>query len=191
MEETGKSCLLAAPPPVPSTHCFPFQYAQSLQRSIKRSTVDQHENYRRCIKLFSEVKCNVDLLIVCCDMHESFKKDSYPLEWICKVYTENIKSGEIENVKEVLKRDIREYVEALYVLNPKSILGLITKGMHHYESGEYFEALDIFTAVNEVKPNWATCLRMLVQIYMKFRAFQLAERCYRDLNGKTTMFGSR
>lgn len=155
-----------------------------MQRSIKRSHVDQHENYRRCIKYFSELKCNVELLTVCCDMFDSFKNDAYPLEWICKVYTENMKSKEIPNIKEVLKKDIREYVEALYALNPKSILGLITKGMHHFDSGEYFEALDVFTAVNEIKPNWSTCLRMLTQVYQKFRAFDLAEKSARDLNGE-------
>lgn len=117
-------------------------------------------------------------------MFASFKNDSYPLEWICKVYTENMKTKEIKNIKDVLKRDIREYVEALYQLNPKSILGLITKGLHHFDNGEYFEALDIFTAVNEIKPNWATCLRMLVQVYVKFRASQMAERFYKELNGE-------
>lgn len=161
-----------------------LQYAESLRRSIKRSNVDQHENYRKCIRLFSELKCNVELLAVCCDMYEQFKKDAYPLEWICKVYTENMKTKEIENIKEVLRKDIREYVEALYVLNPKSILGLITKGMHHFDSGEYLEALDIFTAVNEIKPNWSTCLRMLAQVYIKFRSYELAEKCYRDLGGE-------
>lgn len=95
-----------------------------------------------------------------------------------------MKTKEIENIKDVLKKDIREYVEALYTLNPKSILGLITKGMHHYDSGEYFEALDIFTAVNEIKPNWTTCLRMLVQVYMKFRAYEMAEKCLQLMNGE-------
>lgn len=115
-------------------------------------------------------------------MFDSFKNDSYPLEWICKIYTENMKTKEIPNIKEVLKKDIREYIEALYNLNPKSILGLITKGIHHFNSGEFFEALDIFTAVNEIKPNWTTCLRMLVQVYQKFRAFELAEKYHRDIN---------
>lgn len=123
------------------------------------------------------------MLNVCCEMYETFKKDPYPLEWICKVYTENMKTKEIPNIKEVLKKDICEYVDALYTMNPKSILGLITKGMHHFDSGELFEALDIFTAVNEIKPNWSTCLRMLVQIYQKFRAYALAEKSCRELDG--------
>lgn len=117
-------------------------------------------------------------------MFESFKKDSYPLEWICKIYTENMKTKEIPSIKDVLKRDIRDYVESLYVLNPKSILGLITKGIAHFDNGEFFEALDIFLGVNEMKPKWNTCLRMLVQIYEKFRSYDLAEKCYREMSGE-------
>ena len=115
-------------------------------------------------------------------MFEAFKNDSYPLEWICKVFTENMRTKEIPDMKKLLRKDIKDYVDALYKMNPKSILGLITKGMHHVDAGEFFEALDIFNIVNEMKPNLATCLRALVQVHRKFRCFQLAEKCYKEMN---------
>lgn len=115
-------------------------------------------------------------------MAESFKNDPFPLEWICKIFIENMKTKAIPNVKEVLQKDIKEYIETLYQLNPKSILGLITKGVHHFNEGEFFEAVDIFTAVNEIKPKWNTCLKMLVQVYQKFRAYSLAEKHHREMN---------
>lgn len=132
----------------------------------------------------ADVKAHDEVLAVCCNMHESFKNDPYPLEWICKIYIENMKTKSIADIKAVMRKDIREYIEILYKLNPKSILGLITKGMHHYDNGQYFEALDIFAAVNEIKPNWATCLKMLIRAYEQFRAHELAEQYFRMMNCK-------
>lgn len=118
-----------------------------------------------------------------------------PLEWICKVYIEN----ESFAISENLKSNFGIYVERLLELNPSSVLGLMASGLVKFAIGDLPAAREILTkgkknfseifpsffnlkfSVNNLQPNWSTCLRKLVAIHQKLRSHLLAELVLRQL----------
>lgn len=111
------------------------------------------------------------------EMAAIYPKSPIPLEWICKVYIEN----ENFNINEHLKSNFGIYVERLLELNASSILGLMASSMIKFAIGDLPLARELLMKVNELQPNWTPCLRRLVLIHQRLRAFLLAELVLRQL----------
>jgi glycerol-3-phosphate dehydrogenase len=76
-------------------------------------------------------------------MHSLYPKSELPLEWICKVYSEQIAQGVI--VLDVSEDNIGEYYKKLEVLNSESSMVLLAKGAELFKNKSFVEACDALT----------------------------------------------
>lgn len=70
-------------------------------------------------------------------MAVAFIKDPYPLEWICKLWVENVAEG--RDVR-VMKDSINQYVVALEALSPTASSVSMATGAIHYCNSDLIKA---------------------------------------------------
>lgn len=139
--------------------------------------IDIYQNY---FKLLHEKQRLEQLIKSAEDMTAIYSNNVIPLEWICKVYIDNENNSSFK-INEVLKSNFGIYVEHLLEINSSSVLGLTASALVKFAIGDLAGSRDILLKVNQLQPNWSTCLRKLATIHKRFRAFLLAELVYRKL----------
>lgn len=97
------------------------------------------ERYHKLIPLLHKNQKYSELLFHASNMVEMYTKDTFPLEWICKIYSE------VDELKtnEVLIHDISHYINLLLEMNPKSSIGLLAKAVKLFRENEFEESRDI------------------------------------------------
>lgn len=151
-----------------------FQLETSLGIVIKESTSeDIEEYYQKYLRLLYKNKKFTLLLEEARKMHVLYPKSVAALEWICKVYSEQIAQGvEVLDVSESI---IEEYYKELQVLNPASSMVLLAKGAVLFRKESFIESRDAltqgtvyFVKIFQLNPNmlrcWATFLDLLIYL---------------------------
>uniref|UniRef100_A0A2M4CZT0 Putative tpr repeat-containing protein n=1 Tax=Anopheles darlingi TaxID=43151 RepID=A0A2M4CZT0_ANODA len=152
-----------------------------LEREINNNQdIYQHDKFRRFLKLLHSEKRYERVASISAAMHERFSNDVYPLEWICKLYTEKIVPR--ERLKELLPHAVEVYVDRALAIAPDSALVLLTKGKLLFAAGRIAEAEVVLKRANDQKPLWVACMELLAEIYFRQKAYGLAEALYRNLN---------
>lgn len=105
------------------------------------SSEDNKEYYRKYLRLLYENKKFTLLLEEARNMHSLYPQSESPLEWICKVYSEQIAQG--MKVSEVFENNIEEYYKKLEVLNSESSMVLLAKGAELFKNENFIEACDV------------------------------------------------
>ena len=121
-----------------------FQLETSLGIVIKESTLeDIEEYYKKYLRLLYKNKKFTLLLEEARKMHLLYPKSVAALEWICKVYSEQIAQGvEVLDVSESI---VEEYYKKLQVLNPASSMVLLAKGAVLFRKESFIESRDALT----------------------------------------------
>lgn len=115
-------------------------------------------------------------------MNEMYSKDSFPLEWICKIISEMETFSEAQSF---LLHPVSIYIERLLEINPNSSVGLLAKAVLLYkEENDLIAARDILLVVYEMEPTWNRCQTLLLDIYLQLRAYDSAEFIYRQMKKK-------
>jgi len=140
-----------------------FQLETSLGIVIKESTSeDIEEYYQKYLRLLYKNKKFTLLLEEARKMHVLYPKSVAALEWICKVYSEQIAQGvEVLDVSESI---IEEYYKELQVLNPASSMVLLAKGAVLFRKESFIESRDAltqgtvyFVKIFQLNPNMLRC----------------------------------
>lgn len=163
------------------------EFLECLEVGIQdKSHVYHIEIYQHFFKTLHQ-KGKLDELIKAAEeMTLIYGNNCIPLEWICKIYIEN-ESNEAFKINESLKSNFGIYVERLLELNANSILGLTASAFVKYSIGDLTTSRDILIKVNQLQPNWITCLRKLSLIHYRLRAFLLAEIVLRQMKDRSLM----
>ena len=72
-------------------------------------------------------------------MSYMYTRDTFSIEWICKVHTEVP-----EIVEKVLIKELNWYIERLLELSPSSPIGLMSQAVKCYRDGDLISARDVF-----------------------------------------------
>lgn len=159
-------------------------YEKSLEFSVRNKTVEDHlEKFKKYLKLLYKMKLIEKLAEKASDMSSDYQNQVFSLEWICKIFTENFENP-IYKIKENLKSDIFIFVDNLLNLNKKSPLGLLSKGIIEFDANNLMISRNLLEQANQIQPNWNLCLMLLGKIYLRNKAFGLAEGIYRELNSE-------
>ncbi|XP_040154801.1 tetratricopeptide repeat protein 37 [Anopheles arabiensis] len=151
-----------------------------LEREIRNDgDVYQHDKFNRYLKLLHREKRYDRLAAIAAAMHERFPNDIYPLEWICKLYSERIVPE--ETLSTVLTHSLEHYFDRALAIAPKSPTVLLAKGKLLYEAGKLSEAERYLRRANEIQPLWSACMTLLAEIYFRQKAYGLAENLYRNM----------
>jgi hypothetical protein len=138
-----------------------FQLETCLGIIVKESSPeDIEEYYKKYLRLLYKNKKLTLLLEEAGVMHSLYPKSELPLEWICKVYSEQIAQG--VKVLDVFEDNIEEYYKKLEVLNSESSLMLLAKGAELFRNKSFVEASDALTQGTECQ----------------IKIFQLQVRCF-------------
>lgn len=129
-----------------------FQLETSLGIVIKEPIFeDIEEYYKKYLRLLYKSKKFTLLLEEARKMHLLYPESVSALEWICKVYSEQIAQG--VRVLDVSENSIKEYYKKLEVLSSGSGMVLLVKGAVFFRNESFVEARDALTqgTVNLVK----------------------------------------
>ncbi|XP_039441713.1 tetratricopeptide repeat protein 37 [Culex pipiens pallens] len=138
-----------------------------------------HDKFKRYLKLLYKLKLHEKLVRKACAMHDRFRNDNYPLEWICKVYAEELIDD--CSMEKLLTKPLQQYIDAAIEIKSDSALALVASGILNYRSGEMTRAKELLRKADSVQPNWSICLKVLAEVYFREKAFGLAENIYRQL----------
>uniref|UniRef100_A0A182SEK3 Uncharacterized protein n=1 Tax=Anopheles maculatus TaxID=74869 RepID=A0A182SEK3_9DIPT len=172
------SKLVTQNPDLDSTE--PNLVSTVLDREIQNNDdVYQHDHFNRYLKLLYREKRFDRLASVAAAMHERFPNDIYPLEWICKLYSERIVPEQA--LASLLPQTLDHYLDRAVAVGPKSPTALLAKGKFLFDAGELVDAERILKRANEAQPSWSACLALLAEIYFRRKAYGLAENLYRNM----------
>uniref|UniRef100_A0A182PIB7 Tetratricopeptide repeat protein 37 n=1 Tax=Anopheles epiroticus TaxID=199890 RepID=A0A182PIB7_9DIPT len=151
-----------------------------LEQEIRNdSDVYQHDKFNRYLKLLHREKRYEQLAAIAAAMHDRFPNDIYPLEWICKLYSERIVPE--DRLSTVLVHQLELYLDRALVIAPNSPTVLLAKGKLLYEADKLSEAERYLRRANEIQPLWSACMTPLADIYFRQKAYGLAENLYRTM----------
>uniref|UniRef100_A0A182VQN4 Tetratricopeptide repeat protein 37 n=1 Tax=Anopheles minimus TaxID=112268 RepID=A0A182VQN4_9DIPT len=151
-----------------------------LEREIQNNgDVYQHDKFIRYLKLLHREKRFDRLASVAAVMHDRFPNDIYPLEWICKLYSE--RTVPEDSLTSLLTHQLEHYLDRAVTVGPNSPTALLAKGKFLFDAGQLAEAERMLKRANEAQPLWSTCLAMLGEIYFRQKAYGLAENVYRNM----------
>lgn len=107
------------------------------------SSEDIEEYYKKYLRLLYKNKKITLLLEEARNMHLLYPESELPLEWICKVYSEQTAQG--VEVSDVFEYNIEEYYRKLESLNSESSMALFAKGAELFKNKNFIEACDAVT----------------------------------------------
>ncbi|XP_046621256.1 tetratricopeptide repeat protein 37 isoform X3 [Neodiprion virginianus] len=135
------------------------------------NVTNRQEYYRKYLKILYNIGKLDALLTEAASMHKEFSDDTYPLEWICRVYSEkSILNGSCNGI------EITPFYETLQVLNADSSMAAMAKAVNLYQSANFIEARDTLNHVVFLKPNWLHPWVALAEVNLKLYCFEEAER---------------
>ncbi|XP_043287531.1 tetratricopeptide repeat protein 37 [Venturia canescens] len=146
-------------------------YEKVLSSVIKDETCkDRQEYFHRYLKVLHKTNKLEALLGVALQMYEQFPKDPNPLEWICRIYSEQT----------VLKRkckgvEIEEIYKALFALEPFSHLATFAKGIQFWCDNNMIESRDIVNRAVTLNPKLLYAWIFLGEINIKLHCWLEAE----------------
>nr|CAD7203299.1 unnamed protein product [Timema douglasi] len=124
---------------------------------------DTEEYYKKYLKLLYKHDKLSLLLEEAKRMHELYPSSSYPLEWICKVYGEEVAHGRDGWT------DVEELCDKLTAISPDSTIGAVARGALHMRRGDLVTALDLLKKAIEDGPNswcpWALLGQCQLKLY--------------------------
>uniref|UniRef100_A0A182MW67 Tetratricopeptide repeat protein 37 n=1 Tax=Anopheles culicifacies TaxID=139723 RepID=A0A182MW67_9DIPT len=151
-----------------------------LDREIQNDgDVYQHDKFIRYLKLLHREKRYDHLASVAAAMHDRFPNDIYPLEWICKLYSE--RTVPEDKLASLLTHQLEHYLDRAVTVGPNSPTALLAKGKFLFDADQLAEAERMLKRANEAQPLWGTCLALLAEIYFRQKAYGLAENLYRTM----------
>ncbi|XP_053658308.1 tetratricopeptide repeat protein 37 [Anopheles marshallii] len=151
-----------------------------LDREIQNNgDVYQHDKFNRFLKLLHRGKRFDRLAYVAAAMHDRFPNDIYPLEWICKLYSEGTIAE--DKLATLLPHQLGHYLDRAVTVGPNSPTALLAKGKFLFDAGHLTEAERMLKRANEAQPLWGTCMALLAEIYFRQKAYGLAENLYRNM----------
>ncbi|XP_035891257.1 tetratricopeptide repeat protein 37 [Anopheles stephensi] len=172
------SKLVSQMPDLDSTE--PQLVSTVLDREIQnKDDVYQRDKFHRYLKLLHREKRFDRLATVAAAMHDRFPNDIYPLEWICKLYSERIVPE--DKLAALLPAQLDHYLHRAVTVGPNSPTALLARGKFLFDAGQLDEAERILKRANEAQPLWSACLAPLAEIYFRRKAYGLAEHLYRSM----------
>ncbi|XP_058800397.1 tetratricopeptide repeat protein 37 [Phymastichus coffea] len=134
------------------------------------NSVNRHEYYKRYLRLLYKLEKYNKLLSEAIKMHEIFSQDIYPLEWICKVYSElSITDIAFDKI------DIVIYYETLLDHESESVLGYFAQSVYLYKTDNLIDARNILSKLVSVKPKWFHAWYLLSIVDVKLYCWEDAE----------------
>uniref|UniRef100_A0A1B0DNB2 Uncharacterized protein n=1 Tax=Phlebotomus papatasi TaxID=29031 RepID=A0A1B0DNB2_PHLPP len=155
-------------------------FSDSLMHTLHMKDVYQQERYKKYLRLLNDMGQKDLLIEKAIEMHDLFKNDNYPLEWICKIYVESFDAAYC--LPSGITDKISYYIESLLEKYPTSSIGLLSKGLNLLNEGMVIEAREIVDCVIKETPNWATALQIMAKIHFKTEAYDLASNIWEHLN---------
>ncbi|XP_046745121.1 tetratricopeptide repeat protein 37 isoform X2 [Diprion similis] len=135
------------------------------------NVTNRQEYYRKYLKILYNIGKLDALLTEAARMHEEFSDDTYPLEWICRVYSEkSILNGSCDGI------EITPFYETLQALNVDSSVAAMAKAVNLYQNANFIEARDTLNHVVFLKPNWLYPWVTSAEVNLKLYCFEEAER---------------
>lgn len=110
--------------------------------SPKGNDYDIQELYRQYLKHLYRCGKHKKVIIEAMSMAETFSKDPYPLEWICKIWVEFLAEGKDITL---IKDSISKCMITLESLSPSSSAVHMASGASHYYNGELLKAREGLT----------------------------------------------
>uniref|UniRef100_A0A182JS18 Tetratricopeptide repeat protein 37 n=1 Tax=Anopheles christyi TaxID=43041 RepID=A0A182JS18_9DIPT len=158
----------------------PALVSNVLEREIcNTGDVYQHDKFHRYLKLLHREKRYDRLASIAAAMHDRFPNDIYPLEWVCKLYSERIVPE--GTLLSLLPHKLEQYFDRALAVAPNSPTVLLAKGKLLYDAGNLPEAERYLRRANEIQPLWSACMTLLAEIYFRQKAYGLAENLYRNM----------
>ncbi|XP_011495670.1 PREDICTED: tetratricopeptide repeat protein 37 [Ceratosolen solmsi marchali] len=133
-------------------------------------SINRHDYYKKYLKLLYKSEQYIKLLTEAIKMHKIFNQDIYPLEWICRVYSEY--SITYYTYKDI---DITVYYETLLDHDPESLLGYFAKAVYFYEIKNLIDARNILSHLVNVKSKWFHAWLLLSKIDIMLYCWEDAE----------------
>lgn len=183
-EERRKSALASLSKLLQYDQSLELKYELLVERILDQETNNSDdpflsEKFKRYLKLLHRLKMYEKLVQKASLMNNRFCNDIYPLEWICKVYAENLVPE--PQLQTLLETPLSTLFDKAILLNPTSPLALVARGILYHRSGEVKQAEIMLKKVDTIQPNWDICLKELAEIYYLRKAYELAENIYRQL----------
>ncbi|XP_069681678.1 tetratricopeptide repeat protein 37 [Periplaneta americana] len=146
---------------------------------VKDSSADIVEEYhKKYLKLlYGSRKLNL-LLDEARNMHSLFPESQFPLEWICKVYSEQI--AQDVKVSDVLEDNIDQFYGKLEALNPDSSMVLLAKGAELFKKKNFIESCDALRGVIGALSQSCHAWILLCRCYLSTQCYIDAEHCVRE-----------
>ncbi|XP_053691442.1 tetratricopeptide repeat protein 37 [Sabethes cyaneus] len=138
-----------------------------------------NQKFKRYLKLLFHMKMYEKLVEKASDMHNIFRNDITPLEWICHIYVERYL--EKSKLSVLLPKPLETYFRMAVEMNHSSAFALAAMGIFHYNEGEIQKAIELLRNAESARPNWPSCLKVLAEIFFQQKSYGLAESIYRRL----------
>ncbi|XP_015592231.1 tetratricopeptide repeat protein 37 [Cephus cinctus] len=151
------------------------RYNNLLQSTLaavsKDLNIKNRQNYyRRYLKMLYKSQNFSLLLSEAALMHEQFNNDPYPLEWICRVYSEqNIRHSQCDGI------EISQFYDALLTIDATSNYALFAKAVHLYQTNSFLEARDNLNQVVISGSQWLYVWILLAEVNAKLSCWENAE----------------
>ncbi|KAK3911004.1 Tetratricopeptide repeat protein 37 [Frankliniella fusca] len=131
----------------------------------KGNDYDIQEFYRQYLKHLYRSKEFQKLFHQAKFMAETFSKDPYPLEWICKLWVEFVAEGkDISFIKDTIEK----FVSTLEIISPAASSICMAKGAIHFCHSEFLKAREeLSKAVLSKQSPWHVYL-LLADVELKF-----------------------
>ncbi|KAL7288696.1 hypothetical protein TKK_0017421 [Trichogramma kaykai] len=134
------------------------------------SSLNRHEYYKKYLKHLYKMEKFDELFVEATKMHNIFNQDIYPLEWICRVYSEHsITHDKHPDI------DIVVFYETLLDHDNDSILGYFAKAVNLYETENLIDSRNILNQLVAIKPKWFHVWLLLGKINIKLYCWEEAE----------------
>ncbi|NP_001153421.1 tetratricopeptide repeat domain 37 isoform X1 [Nasonia vitripennis] len=135
------------------------------------NSINRHDYYKRYLKLLYKSEKFDKLISEAAKMYSIFNQDIYPLEWICRAYSEYV----IIHDSSCKKIDIPMYYETLLDHDSESILGYFAKAVYLYQTRSLINARNILSHLVHVKPKWFHAWLLLGKIDISLYCWEDAE----------------
>ncbi|XP_014213900.1 tetratricopeptide repeat protein 37-like [Copidosoma floridanum] len=135
-----------------------------------KNSANRHEYYKKYLKLLYKFEKIDKLMSEAAKMHAIFVLDIYPLEWVCRAYSEfTITHSKYEGV------DITIFYETLLDHDPEALLGHFAKAVYLYETGNLIDARNLISHLVGIKPKWFHAWFLLGKINVLLHCWDDAE----------------